>query len=216
MYTAGGAGNIEPGIADIDRLAEVNRNIGVDGHIRVRTRRRAAGDCGRRVGSRATISRVRAQPAERIGRETGPFDGWIKGIAAIRVTRTNVGIAGQGIVGRAGQTAAPLAAGVEPDLSDHIQDGCAFAQHNRIVAVVPAGGAGLIGLGQDHRVGRGRRNHVNIAIGHRTGQVNGQASSGSAIEIHLDVITTGSQVNGSAGAIIDFEGFVVAGTFNIF
>ena len=79
-----------------------------------------------------------------------------------------------------------------------------FAQHNRVIAVEPARPIGLIGLGQDRRISGRLRHDEHVPIRHRAGQIDGQASSGTAVEIHLDVITAGRQVNGRAGAIVDF------------
>ncbi len=152
---------------------------------------------------------------KRVHREAVPLQGGVERVRAVCVARADTGLAPQGVVRRARQTCAPFRAGVEADLADHINDRGAFAQHDCIVAVEPTGTVGLIGLCKNGRTGGRLGDDVHVAVGDRPREVDGQASGGTAIEEHLDIVAASRQVDGNAGAVVDFQCFVVAGPLDI-
>ncbi len=82
-----------------------------------------------------------------------PLNGGVKSIGAIGVAGLDGALAPQGIVCGAGKPRTPLGAGVVADLADHVDVGGAFHQNHGIIAVVPAGIVGLVGLRQNGGVG---------------------------------------------------------------
>jgi hypothetical protein len=180
-----------------------------------RHRRRRDGRGRRRAGVRDRAARRQAEAVEGILGEAVPLDGGVEGIGRHGVAGLDRALAAQGVVGGAGQPAAPLRARIDPELADRVDDDAGPLEHDRVVAVEPAGAVGLIGLGQDGRVGAGLGQHVDIAGRHRAGEGDGQPGGGVAVEEHLDRVAAGRQIDGRAGAVVDLQRLVVAGALDV-
>src|SRR4029079_12593781 len=105
---------------------------------------------------------------------------------------------------------------LSPDLRDDVDDGCALAQDDRVVAVVPGGAIGLVRLRQDRRVGGRLRQYEDVASSNPTRKMYGVSGGRAAIEEHLDVVATRTQIQWRASAVVNLDGFVVGRTFDVF
>ena len=130
------AGDREPGAGHADRLAERHSDTALAGVSRPICR----GEMPRPLARyRRPAQSRRAPRARRTCRwRTRPIPPPGERIATVGVTTTRC-LAAQRVVGRGGQAAAPLGAGVAADLADDVEHGRALAQHDGVVAVEPAG-----------------------------------------------------------------------------
>jgi hypothetical protein len=119
------------------------------------------------------------------------------------------GLAAQGVVGRGDEAASPLAARVEADLADHIEDRAPLAEDHGVIAIEPAGGTELVGDVADRRDGRALGQDEDVARGHGAGQVDRQAGRSAAIEIHLNAVTSEAEIDGRASTVVDLDRLVV-------
>src|SRR5439155_5269735 len=113
---------------------------------------------------------------------------------------------------------APLGAGVDADLADHVEDlagRAAPAQDHRVVAVVEARRRGLVGLGQDRGRRRGRREDEDVAVRDGSGEVHGGTGGGGSVEVELHDVAVRGQVDGCAGAVVQLQRLVVRGAFDV-
>src|SRR5690606_27873603 len=97
---------------------------------------------------------------------------------------------------------APLAAGVDADLSDDVDGSAAPAQHHRVVAVpVGDGGGEEVGLRDDRRVGVGTGDDEHVALGQGAGERDRLAGGGRAVAVELQRVPAGGEVDRGTGAV---------------
>jgi len=155
------------------------RVVGAGGAVELDVLHVRAGGGGRELvdhGFHASRD-VAAQAVEGVRGVADPLRAGDESVAAIGVAGAYQRHATQGVVGGGGEPGTPLATRVGADLADHVHDGArraAFAQDHGVVAVEPAGAVGLVGLGEDGRVGGAVGDDVHIAVGHRARQGDGQ------------------------------------------
>ncbi len=219
----------DAGQADRARIRRRDISHGEGGHgaIRVRgadvTRRRRPDEDLDRRGAGCTHrlvaacqDRVAAQPVEGIRRVAVPLDGRIEHVVAIRVPRGDGGLATQRVVGRAGEAGTPFGARVEADLADGVHDRAVVDEKHGVIAVEPAGGrVGLVRLRQDRGVGRCLRDHKYIPRRDGAGQRNAVAHRHVPVEMHLDGIAAGGQIDRVVGRVVDLERLVEARALHV-
>ena len=153
---------------------------------------------------------MEAETVKRVCREAVPLRARVEGVGTVHIAGAGTGLAPQRVIRGALQTRAPLAAGVNADLSNDIEDRRATSEHYGVVAVEPARAICLVRLGEDHPVRARLRKDEDITRGDGTGEIDRETGGRCAVEIHLDVVGTGCEVDRRAGPVVDLKRFVVA------
>ncbi len=159
---------------------------------------------------------MRAEAVKCVRRVAVPGQGRVKGVAAVRVAGVDGRLAAKGVILRAGLAAAPLAAGVQANLANHIDVDPGPAQGDGVVAVVKRAGVKLAGPGQNFRGSVVVCQHKHLPGGDNAAQGDGCAGGGAAVKKELNIVTAGGQIHISLGAVENFQRLAVAGAFNVF
>jgi len=185
-----------PSATDVHRLGKVHCHIGIHRHIAGSVGRYRTQNGGGSIRATTGGAGVGAQVREVVVGKTVPLNRRVEIIVGVGVACGHRRFAAQCVVGRADQAGAPLSGWVSADLAQRINNRSSFQQHNRVIAVVPAAGHGLLGLGQNQRVGAGIGQHKSGAGLHNACQIDGGACRQRCVEIHLHRVAAGRQVNG--------------------
>ena len=121
--------------------------------------------------------------------------------------------AAQSAILSAGIPGAPVAAGVCADLADTVGNRAAVQEQDSVITVEQPGSGGLIRHSENGRVSSAMRENEVAARSNRTLQVEGLPGGGAAVEENLQL--PGSKIHHRIAGVEQFNGFVVAGAFDI-